>query len=336
LPNLNWQCISSNYTGTILAAGYQYGEIYTSEDSGASWTKRTTIGENWYSITSDSTGQFLAACATSPGHIWTSTDYGHTWNQTSAPLGNWAHISSNSTGTFLIATWLGNYIYISEDSGATWTPQLSPGIIVNNPWNVCCTNSNGTILAVSDGNIWTGVKEVPPIPPTPISNICFVKGTLIVTDGGIIPIEQINPKIHTINNKKIIAITKTISFENYLVCFEKHAISYNFPNKQLIVSPEHRIFYKGKMIKAKNFVNYFEKVKQIKYDGEILYNILMKNFDKINVHNLICETLDPENIIAKLYTNNYGENYKNNLIIMMNDCIKKNDYISYKKLANRL
>ena len=67
-----------------------------------------------------------------------------------------------------------------------------------------------------------------------------------------------------------------------------------------------------------------------------MYNILMKNYDKINVHNLTCETLDPKNIIAKLYTNNYGVNYKNNLIIMMNDFIKKNDYISYKKLASHL
>ena len=56
------------------------------------------------------------------------------------------------------------------------------------------------------------------------------------------------------------------------------------------------------MIKAKDFVGKYENIYKIKYDNEILYNILLKKHDKMIVNNLICETLHPDNMIAKLYT----------------------------------
>ena len=56
------------------------------------------------------------------------------------------------------------------------------------------------------------------------------------------------------------------------------------------------------MRKAKWFLHKFENVKKVKYNGEILYNVLLEKHDKMVVNNLICETLHPENRIAKLYT----------------------------------
>jgi hypothetical protein len=61
----------------------------------------------------------------------------------------------------------------------------------------------------------------PPVPPIPISYICFIANTPIKTDHGIISISNINPMIHTIHKKKIVAITKTIIIDSYLICFEK-------------------------------------------------------------------------------------------------------------------
>jgi hypothetical protein len=48
---------------------------------------------------------------------------------------------------------------------------------------------------------------------------------------------------------------------------------------------------------------YSEDVKKIDYDGHILYNILMDDHETVNVNNLVCETLHPENIVAELYRN---------------------------------
>ncbi len=134
-----------------------------------------------------------------------------------------------------------------------------------------------------------------------MANICFPADTPITTNQGIIPIQKINPDIHTINDNKILSITRTISTDKYLVCFEKHAIGLNCPRQKTIMSLGHGIYYKGKMIIAKDFLGYNKKIYTIKYNGEVLYNVLMDKHEKMNVNNLICETLHPKNRIAILY-----------------------------------
>ena len=174
------------------------------------------------------------------------------------------------------------------------------------------------------------------ITPTPISNICFPAGTLISTDQGEISIEKIIPFENTINNKNIKAITKTISHDTYLVCFDKNALGNNYPNKKTIISKEHKILYKGKMIEAYKFFGHFERVQKVNYNQEILYNVLMEKYEKIKVNNIVCETLHPNNIIAKLYNSNYGEEYKNKIIYIMNESINKNDKNSYTKIVKHI
>ena len=172
--------------------------------------------------------------------------------------------------------------------------------------------------------------------PVPISNICFPAGTLISTDQGEISIEKVIPFENTINNKNIKAITKTISHDTYLVCFYKNALGKNYPNKKTMISKHHKILYKGKMIEAYKFLGHFERVQKMDYNQEILYNVLMEKYEKINVNNIMCETLHPNNIIAKLYNSNYGEDYKNKIICIMNESINKNDKNSYIKITKRI
>jgi hypothetical protein len=133
------------------------------------------------------------------------------------------------------------------------------------------------------------------------SNVCFPAKTPIQTDQGLINIEDLNPEIHTIRNKKIVGITQTITGDKHLVCFEKDCFGKNVPCQKTFISQNHSIFYKGKMMKAKKFVGLVDNVYMKKYTGEVLYNVLMKEHDKMLVNNLICETLHPENSIAKLY-----------------------------------
>ena len=54
-------------------------------------------------------------------------------------------------------------------------------------------------------------------------------------------------------------------------------------------------------MKAKEFVGLNNGIYLKKYRGDILYNVLMEEHDKLVVNNLICETLHPKNKIAKLY-----------------------------------
>jgi hypothetical protein len=136
----------------------------------------------------------------------------------------------------------------------------------------------------------------------PIAPICFAANTPIKTDQGIIPIEKVDPKLHTINNKKVVAITKTVSLDNYLVCFEKDALEVNVPSEKTVVSNEHLIYNNGRMLKAVDFIGKYKNVHKLKYNGDILYNVLLEKYDKILVNNLLCETLHPRNPIAKWHT----------------------------------
>ena len=162
---------------------------------------------------------------------------------------------------------------------------------------------NYTTYIIGTGN-YTGVvlSGVFTINPTSaLSNICFRKGTPIRTDQGLIHIDKIDTDVHTIRTKKIVAITKTVTQDNYLVCFEKDSIAPNMPSEKTVISSNHLILNKGKMIRAKDFIGKFENVYKVKYTGEVLYNVLMEEYDRIVVNNLICESLHPENTIAQLY-----------------------------------
>lgn len=165
----------------------------------------------------------------------------------------------------------------------------------------------------------------------PISNICFPAGIPIACNQGNIPIEKINPDIHTIRNKKIVGITKTITQDKYLVCFEKNALGTDIPSQKTIISKNHKIFYQGNMVEAKQFVGINGKVYKTKYRKEVLYNVLMEEHDKMIVNNLICETLNPKNCIAELYmvTKNLSPDKQNELIKAYNEYVVKNKiYIS--------
>jgi hypothetical protein len=175
-------------------------------------------------------------------------------------------------------------------------------------------------------------------PGSVISNICFPAGTPVVTNQGKISIEKLQPYVHTIRNKTIVGITQTITEDKNLVCFEKDALGPNIPSEKTIISKNHGIFYKGKMIKAKNFVGEFENVYKVKYSGEVLYNVLMEEHDKMMVNNLICETLNPENSMAKIYKvlQKLSPKGQEELIRGCNEHIVKNNIYtsksSYKKI----
>ena len=157
------------------------------------------------------------------------------------------------------------------------------------------------------------------------SNTCFLEGTPVMTNKGIILIEKLEPEIHTIENKKIIAITKSYASDEYLICFEKNALGNNIPSNKTIVSLNHLVFdlKKNKMIKAYKFIDNYKNVYKIKSNKSILYNILMEKYDKIIVNNLICETLHPRNMLAKLYNNNNYEDYNINLENVFNPLVLK-------------
>jgi hypothetical protein len=146
-------------------------------------------------------------------------------------------------------------------------------------------------------------------PPTPHGDICFPAGTPILTDQGNIPIERINPKVHTIRNKKIEGVVRTKLNDSHLVCFEKNSLGPNVPCERTLMSGNHKVVVNGEMKMARDILNarsmgFGAKMKSIyaiRYNGQSMYNVLMEDYNVILVNNMVCETLDPDNKMADLH-----------------------------------
>jgi len=122
-----WAFVASDAKGTHLVAAAQpsvsdagvlYGaDIWTSVDSGSTWTNRTAgtsaSGRSWAVVASDATGQHLVAASAHDGltasgnDIWLSADFGMTWADVTrgSVAGNqlWTAVACNASGAHVVA-----------------------------------------------------------------------------------------------------------------------------------------------------------------------------------------------------------------------------------------
>jgi len=202
-------------------------------------------------------------------------------------------------------------------------------------------NIYSTQLSVGAINIQTQINMVNyPYPeyiyliPTPVP-ICFPAGTPVLTNLGEVAIEKLNPAKHTIRGNQIVAIAQSRPLQKYIVCFEKDSLSKNVPSQQTLCSMEHKVFYMGEMTKARNLVEVCENVTFVDYNGETLYNVLLKKHDKMVINNLICETLSPENMIAKIIQIKDVQQ-KHEVMSKLTKIITEGNVEEYKKLGRSL
>ncbi|HUZ05959.1 MAG TPA: hypothetical protein VMV89_00570, partial [Candidatus Paceibacterota bacterium] len=121
---------ASSADGSRLAATAYGGLIYTSADSGSTWTAANVPAANWTSIASSADGSKLAAVANAGG-IYLSSNGGATWTQSNPANGAvWSCIASSADGSKLAATILGGGIYYSQASLQTVTT-TGPGGYIN-------------------------------------------------------------------------------------------------------------------------------------------------------------------------------------------------------------
>jgi|GEM_PF-1181952 len=156
------------------------GFIYTSSNSGGSWTKTSAPELRWLGVDSSSDGTKLAAINYNydGGYIYTSTNSGTGWIRVdTAGKRQWRSIAISSDGTKLVASTQNGEIYTTRDSGQTWVKQ----IILNNPvtglleetTDVFLSEDGSKIFASTSNYIYTailGVDSTPPIITSVSSN----------------------------------------------------------------------------------------------------------------------------------------------------------------------
>jgi hypothetical protein len=322
--------------GRFVAVGISplgdVNKIGSTTDGGEVWTLATTtnglFGGGVYdgfgiSITYGN-GRFVAVGTSSSGEnnkIGYSTD-GKVWT-----------LATNLNGLFLnglgLGVTYGNGRFVAvggSDLGEVNKIGYSPDGEV---WTLA-TNLNG--LFGGGGGGW-GIAYAP---PPPITNICFPAGTPIQTDQGIVLIEKLDIHNNTINHKAIRHITQSVTLDKYLISLDKHSLGRNVPNKKTIMTKDHKIMFEGRLVPAYRFLDYSDQVKKVKYNGELLYNVILTDYGLMNVNDLVCETLHPENIIAKLYISNYTVDETNNLISELNTSLIERDFTRYTKIINKI
>ncbi len=166
-PNDFWASVWSSADGTRLVAAsslYDDGDfirgsglIYTSADSGATWTPGSAPVNAWTRVAASADGNKMVAAAAGigpgwnigDGSIYSSTNSGTSWVKTSAPAMGWTAVAASADGSKLAAIGadpsISPYaysIYTSDDSGATWTQTSAP---MNN-WTSLASSADGTKL----------------------------------------------------------------------------------------------------------------------------------------------------------------------------------------------
>ena len=142
-----------------------FSQIYTSTNSGATWSSTSSPSLWWSSVASSADGTKLVAgvggVGDITGPIYKSSNSGATWTRTSAPIDAWSSLASSADGTKLVAGVgrgdITGLVYFSFDSGATWTPSSVP----RDYWNFLAMSSDGTkcVAVVLNGGIYTSAPD---------------------------------------------------------------------------------------------------------------------------------------------------------------------------------
>jgi uncharacterized delta-60 repeat protein len=272
----------SNIINSMFITRYSPDGKIDSSFSGGFITKEYTIGgiNIGYSVAIDSIDRIVVTGTTG---VFTGV------------FGN------EDTVSMFITRYLPNGTLDTSFSGGFIIKQYIPGKPTGG-FSVAIDSSNRIVVTgVTDDNTGTGSMFITRYLEYGNSEpICLPAGTPIVTDQGIVAIEQIDTKVHTINHRRIVAVTTTITPEKNLVCFEANSMGINCPSKRTTMTPGHEVLYNGKLVQAKHFVGRVEGVHTIPYNGkDVLYNVLQEKHGLMRVNNMVLETLHPENKVAK-------------------------------------
>ena len=213
---------------------------------------------------------------------------------------DWFNTLLASNGCFPVQVGLSwpstNYGPIDQTTKITYQLDINPTSTSSTIRLLYTQNGTSYVLDLPCPDNSSGPLTLGPLSLISTSNTCFLSGTPIMTDQGEVAIDRINPSVHTIRSMKIVTVTQTVSEDKNLIQLDKNIIANNTPSQDTIISRFHKVLYKGEMICAKDVPG----AKKIAYEGQPLYNVLLENYEKMVVNNLIVDTLHPRNRVAIL------------------------------------
>lgn len=171
-PQAYWMDATLSGDGTKIVASASSGFLYTSPDAGLTWIQQSNAPAS-VGLFSSGDGHTILAIAQYSQGFYISSDYGVTWAlQTNSPgAGFWAAFAPSSDGSRVVGIWNSSYgynsvqtVYVSTNSGSTWTESFSPAQSCPVMGVACSSNGArfaagercGPIMTSSDGGTtWT-------------------------------------------------------------------------------------------------------------------------------------------------------------------------------------
>ena len=132
-----YQVVGNAYSNLYVNSGLSAGYLCTSNDYGATWTKRSVYGY-WTTVSVSDDGQYMLA-AERYGNVYVSSNYGVSWTITSTGLTYpfWTGSAISNAGT---------YMYLSTGQ-----------VISGNPTG----NNYYTLVSTNQGSTWASVAGYP-------------------------------------------------------------------------------------------------------------------------------------------------------------------------------
>lgn len=163
---LRWTGVAASANGQRWVATSISDAIYTSDDAGHTWQRRS-LGLGWGLVASSADGQRLVATRYG-SHLLVSTDAGRTWTRR-APQAAWTALASSADGQVLAAAARGGRLHLSRDGGDTWTvlgaPMNHTGVAITADGRRVFTSATGTDLPLrwtdDGGQTWQVPEQAP-------------------------------------------------------------------------------------------------------------------------------------------------------------------------------
>lgn len=130
----------------------------------------------------------------------------------------------------------------------------------------------------------------------PLDVICFGPEEMVETDQGHIPMCDMKEGEYTIRGQKVERVSKNRCLEDKMVLIRQNALGENKPNKDTLVSLNHKIMFKRKYIHAQ-FLKHINGVEIIHSYNRVLYNVQLSTYTHMKVNNLLVETLHPNRFL---------------------------------------
>jgi hypothetical protein len=142
------------------------------------------------------------------------------------------------------------------------------------------------------------MSQCPPPPPPPgtpppppgwiTGDACFPGNTLIPTDQGAVQIKDLTPD-HSIRKNHVSQVVRAINVVDYMIMFDKDSLGPNMPDKDLLISRNHRIFFNKKKTRAEDMINGVS-IRKHHTGHDFMYNVQLRKFAYIRCNNLMVET----------------------------------------------